>query len=197
MLKGLHDISLPLSPETVRWPGTIRPERSVDSDVNHGDQATVSAWTLGSHIGTHVDAPAHFIPDGEDIASVSLSPYLGPCVVLDLTEIAGRDIERADLESRNELDGHVRVLFKTSNSLTLLDLDRFETGYVALAVSGAELLVERGVILAGIDYHGIERFDSKQNPTPGAGASSRAGHLGIDVGRRRPWVTPAESPTFR
>jgi arylformamidase len=165
LLDGVHDISLLLSSETVRWPDTIRPERVVFTDVKRGDRATVSAWTLGSHIGTHVDAPTHFVADGKDIASVPLDPYLGLCMVLDLTEIAGRDIERADLEPRTELNGHVRVLFKTSNSRALLGLDRFETHYVALAASGAEFLVERGMILAGIDYHSIERFDSHDYPT--------------------------------
>jgi arylformamidase len=140
-------------------------ERSVFADVANGDAVTGSSWSLNSHVGTHVDAPTHFLPDGRDIASTSLDRYLGRCVVLDLTHVEGRDVERADLEGRPELDGHVRVLMKTSNCRRLWHLDEFATDYVALAASGAEYLVERGMVLAGIDYQGIERFDSTTNPT--------------------------------
>ncbi len=166
MFDGIHDISVLLGPGTVPWPG-MSPvaERSVFADVARGDSVTGSSWALNSHVGTHVDAPTHFLPDGKDIASTSLDRYLGRCVVLDLTHVEGRDVERADLEALPELDGHVRVLLKTSNCRRLWDLDAFDTSYVALAPSGAELLVERGVILAGIDYQGIERFGVDEAPT--------------------------------
>lgn len=166
MLDGIHDISVLLGPGTVPWPG-MSPvaERSVFADVARGDAVTGSSWNLNSHVGTHVDAPTHFLPDASDIAGTSLDRYFGRCVVLDLTDVEGRDVERSDLEARPELDGQVRVLLKTSNCRRLWHLDEFDTSYVALAASGAELLVERGVILAGIDYQGIERFDAGTNPT--------------------------------
>lgn len=166
MPRGIHDISVLLGPGTVPWPG-MSPvaERAVFADVARGDAVTGSSWSLNSHVGTHVDAQTHFLPDGHDMASTPLDACLGRCVVLDLTHVEGRDIERADLEGLPELEGHVRVLFKTSNCRRLWHLDEFDTSYVALAPSGAELLVERGVILAGIDYQGIEAFDVPAAPT--------------------------------
>jgi arylformamidase len=166
MTSGIHDISVRLGPGTVPWPG-MSPvaERSVFADVARGDAVTGSSWSLNSHVGTHVDAPTHFLPDGKDIASTPLDRYLGRCVVLDLTDVEGRDVERADLEGRPELDGHTRMLMKTSNCRRLWHLDTFDSDYVALAHSGAQWLVERGFRLAGIDYQGIERFDTTTNPT--------------------------------
>jgi arylformamidase len=182
MLNGIHDISLVLNQATVLWPNTNSPERSINSHVDRGDVATVSSWTVNSHLGTHVDAPSHFIAGGKDITSVSLERHFGRCVVLDLTHVVGRDIERTDLEHLPELDGHTRVLLKTSNSRDLLGLDQFETGYVALGESAAELLLERGVILVGIDYYSIERFETSSHPTHMALLAAECGILeGADL----------------
>jgi arylformamidase len=163
---AIHDISVLLGPETVPWPG-MSPvaSRSVFADVARGDEVTGSSWTLNSHAGTHVDAPLHLFPDGDDIAKTTLERFVGRCVVVDLPHVVGRDIDRDDLEQLDELEGHTRVLLKTSNSRRLWDLDEFDASYVALAASGAELLVERGVRLVGIDYQGIERFVSDGHPT--------------------------------
>lgn len=158
----IYDISVPLGPDTVAWPGT-KPvaEQIVLMDMRRGDYANGSAWSLNSHAGTHVDAPLHFVPDGADVSETSLETYLGSCLVLDFPDVVGRDLEQDDLDSFEELRRHTRVLLKTSNSRRLLTLDRFDTEYVALGASGAELLVSLGYRLVGIDYLGIERFDAE------------------------------------
>jgi arylformamidase len=58
------------------------------------------------------------------------------------------------------------VLFRTTNSRRdLWSKDAFERRYVSLAADGAQYLVELGYLLAGIDYQGIERYDSMEHPT--------------------------------
>ena len=44
--------------------------------------------TLATHIGTHVDAPDHFDPDGTTVENMPLERYMGPAVLLDLRELA-------------------------------------------------------------------------------------------------------------
>ena len=42
--------------------------------------------TLATHLGTHVDAPYHFHPDGTTVEDMPLERYMGPALLLDLRE---------------------------------------------------------------------------------------------------------------
>jgi kynurenine formamidase len=57
----------------------------------------MSEMTLSSHVGTHLDAPSHFIAGGESIDEVALERVIGPGVVLDVPGEANAQIEAADL----------------------------------------------------------------------------------------------------
>ncbi|KZT22526.1 putative cyclase [Neolentinus lepideus HHB14362 ss-1] len=48
------------------------------------DGINVSTLTLGSHTGTHIDAPYHFLPDGLRVDQVDLSLLVGPAVLVDV-----------------------------------------------------------------------------------------------------------------
>jgi len=98
-------------------------------------------------------------------ASTGWNHYLGRCLVVEVPDIAS-DITRADLERIPALRQYRRVLFRTANSRRdLWSKDVFDRDYVALAADGAEYLVSLGYLLAGIDYQGIERYDSVEHPT--------------------------------
>ena len=66
---------------------------------------------LGEHVGTHLDAPMHWItnPDGEDVASVPVRRLVGPAVVLDRTAEADADpdylLTVADVQAFEEEHG--------------------------------------------------------------------------------------------
>ncbi len=109
---------------------------------------------LSAHTGTHIDAPAHFLRDGKTIDQITLDRLMGPCKVLDLTQVA-EEITRERLEEHDIAENDI-VLFKTTNSATLAT-DKFTPHYVYLEVSGAEYLVEKKVKAVGTDYLGIER----------------------------------------
>jgi arylformamidase len=118
------------------------------------DGARESLVTLGSHTGTHVDSPAHFIQNGLSIEQMSLSSLIGPCQVIDMTACDGV-ITASDL-SHLALAAHARVLFKTKNSF--LDAHAsYNADFTYLAADAAAWLVNQGVVAVGIDYLGIER----------------------------------------
>jgi len=118
------------------------------------DQAREAIVTLGTHTGTHVDAPTHFIEDGETVDQVSLEKLIGRCRVLDLQNVQG-GITRKDLAQHTIIPGEI-ILLKTTNSL-LSDAQLFDPEFVYLAHSGAQYLVESKIKAVGIDYLGIER----------------------------------------
>jgi arylformamidase len=155
------DITAPVSPRSVMWPGDDPPYHEFTSHTDRGDPSTVSRWSLSAHTGTHVDARMHFIPGGWTIEPLELSRTVGPCRVVDLTHVEKR-IERADLEAAG-IAGHARVLLKTSSSnLGLLGRGEFEEGYVAISREAAEYLVEIGAETVGVDYLSVEPFEDKE-----------------------------------
>ncbi len=155
------DITAPVSPDSVVWPGHEPPSREFVSHTDRGDPSTVSRWELSAHTGTHADARMHFIPGGWTMDALDLSRCVGPCRVVDLTHLEGH-VSRAALEAAG-VAGAPRLLFKTRNSeLGLMNREGFEEGYAAISLEAAEYLVEIGVETVGVDYLSVEPFEDKE-----------------------------------
>lgn len=155
------DITAPVSPESVVWPGDGAPTHEFVSHTDRGDPSTVSRWDLSAHTGTHADARMHFIPGGWTMESLELSRCVGPCRVVDLTHVDGH-VSRADLEAA-QVAGMARLLFKTPNSdLALMAREGFSEEYTAISLEAAEYLVEIGAETVGVDYLSVEPFEDKE-----------------------------------
>jgi kynurenine formamidase len=85
----LVDLSVPVGPGTVVYPGDPAPELRVHSTVER-DGFNLLDVHLGSQSGTHVDAPYHFEDDALRIDEVPLERFLGPAVVVDATDVGPR-----------------------------------------------------------------------------------------------------------
>ncbi len=158
----IYDLSLPIADGGMVYPGNPPTRITAQQAIAAGNGANVSAVSLGSHTGTHVDAPRHFIDDGVPIDEVPLDRFIGPALLVDFPD----DVTAIGAEHlrAHELGGHTRVLLKTRNS-ALLARREFAPDYTYLAPDGAEYLVERGVQLVGIDYLSIEQFHSGHHRT--------------------------------
>lgn len=153
----IHDVSRPLRDGGVTFPGDPRIVFRAHSSIARGDPANVTALALGSHSGTHVDAPSHFLAGGGPVDRIPLERLIGPAAVLDLpAELASVG---ADDLAHQDLRGQRRVLLRTRNSATPPET-RFTPEYCALAPDGAEYLLDHGVELVGIDGLSIEGFGS-------------------------------------
>ncbi|MCI4373235.1 MAG: cyclase family protein [Thermoplasmata archaeon] len=147
------DISIPLRPAMAAFPGdppfTVEPVHS----LARGDAYHTSRISLGSHAGTHVDPPLHFLPDGAPTDRLDLEVLNGPCTVLDVDKNHPA-IQPTDLGTLPP--GAVRVLFRTANSERWVQREEFFSDYVALSLPAAEELLRRGVRLVGIDSLSVE-----------------------------------------
>jgi arylformamidase len=141
----IFDISVPIRPGMITYPGDpeVHVERVVS--IEHGDVANLTRLDFGVHTGTHVDAPVHFIDGGTAADALPLDVFLGPCEVVDAT--AANDEVGPEL-----VPSHVeRVLFKTRNS-ELCERDSFDEGFTRIGLAAGQRLVENGVRLVGVDY---------------------------------------------
>lgn len=165
MNEGFIDISLPIYPGMVTWPSDPAVEMERVSDIGLGKPANVSALHMGSHTGTHIDPPLHFIPGGRSIDQISPELLVGPATVVDLRHVV-RDIGAADLEAAGLPAGVERILLQTRNSELWREANpRFTEDYVALSPEGAQWIVEHRIKLVGIDYLSIERRGAPGHPT--------------------------------
>jgi arylformamidase len=155
-VERIVDISLGISEGLLTWPGdpAISVERT--SRISAGDPANVSLLQLGTHTGTHVDPPAHFIEGADPIDRVPLDVLVGEALVGDLT--AADAIGPAELEALSLPVGIERLLCKTRNSL-LWSRDHipFPEEYVAVTPEGARWIVDRGLRLIGVDFLSVEK----------------------------------------
>ena len=71
----VHDISVPNHPGMLHY--GRKPEKTMVESIADGDPGNVSRWLIGSHTGTHVDAPAHFVEGATTIEDVPLDDPRG------------------------------------------------------------------------------------------------------------------------
>jgi len=139
------------------YAGEPGPRLDYLKQIARGDSANVTALSLGSHTGTHVDAPHHFLDGRSTVEAMPADVLIGPAQVVELTE--QRPIAATDLRTAGISRGTTRVLLKTPNS-RFWDDDEFHTDFIGLIGDAARWLVERGLVLVGIDYLSIEQFRS-------------------------------------
>jgi arylformamidase len=159
------DVSLNVSPTMLTWPSDPGVEVLPHSRIAEGKSANVSDVHLGSHTGTHIDPPLHFIAEGTPIDLVSLDALIGSAVVADMRHVE-RDIGHAELDALDLPPKVERILFKTRNSeLWREESPAFPESYVALTADGADWMVENDIRLVGIDFLSIEHRGTPGHPT--------------------------------
>jgi arylformamidase len=106
---------------------------------------------LGTHIGTHADAPRHFIPNGPTIDETPLEILIGLATIADFTGC--KPLHEIDVpELREKLGDAVpsRLILRTGWSEYFGNL-KFYNEYPFLSENAAQWLVKNGVRLIAMD----------------------------------------------
>ena len=153
------DVTVSLAPGMPAYPGD--PPFEIEPVRRHGDAPfQLSRMSLATHSGTHVDAPAHFVPGGATVDELPLEILLGKARVVEV--VVRERVERADLEAL-DLRDDLRVLLKTRMS-GQLQRPGFQEDHVYLSQDAALYLAQAGIKLVGFDYLSIDRFGSTDFP---------------------------------
>lgn len=157
-MSQIIDISVGLHPEIPVWPGSEKFSLKRIMRLEDGDVANVSQFNTEIHVGTHVDAPWHFVADGKTVEHLSLDVLIGKTIVaeiLDTDSITAKDLEALDIPQDTQ-----RLLFHTRNSqLWEEKVTEFQKDFVALTADAAQWIVDRRISLIGVDYLSVQRFD--------------------------------------
>ena len=157
-MRKIHDISMTIKNGMLVYPGDPGVSLKRVKEIGHGSSANLSEYCMGSHTGTHIDPPFHFLPEGAKVDAMPLAPFIGPALVIEAPydEINREFLKKAALENVE------RLLFKTKNSGFSQD-PAFHEDFAHLTGDAAAFLVELGVRLVGIDYMSVEKYHSKDH----------------------------------
>lgn len=145
------DISVPIRNGMVHWPGDTAFASCLEKaiDDKNGSPCNLTRIHMSAHTGTHMDAPRHFITEGDTMETIPLDAVMGPCRVIEIknpTAITVDELEQHDLK-RGE-----RILLKTHNSKHSWQTDDFDEDFIYIAKDGARHITERGLMTIGVDY---------------------------------------------
>jgi len=155
---GWIDATATLDPKTTPiYQGDAPMKFDFLHDMRKGDAFTLSAYSLGAHSGTHIDAPMHFVRNGAAIDRVPLGPLIGRARVIDIPD--GVQAINATELNKHSWRGVPRILFRTRSALRgWMSSSTFHKDFAYIAPDAAKLLADGGVQLVGIDYISAEQF---------------------------------------
>jgi len=146
---GWLDVSVPIHTGMVHFPDNPSIEIDTITSVDRGDLCTVSRLTMGSHTGTHIDAPIHFLPGGTGAELVPMERLIGPARVIEIKD--PHAVKAEELRVHN-LGARERLLFKTSNSERCWKTSQFVPDFISIAEDAASYLAGLDTLAVGIDY---------------------------------------------
>ena len=142
-----YDVTHELSEEIPVYPGDIEPRFSQEDC----GQYLLTGLQMSTHSGTHIDAPSHYMKNEESVDRIPITALIGPCKVIDLTEVSG-EITEGDLKGR--IESASRILLKTGCNFH----GRFDPDYASVGISAARMISASEIIVVGIDSPSIEKF---------------------------------------
>lgn len=144
------------------WPGDDPVQLFRQQKIEDGANANVSFIGMSVHTGTHIDAPFHFLKAGYGVEQIPLELLIGTAQVIQVPEDA-KVIDSKTLEKVVIKPGINKVLFKTAASLQrVLLTQEFKTDFVGLAADAAQILVDKGINVIGIDYLSIAPYKNSR-----------------------------------
>ena len=153
----LYDITVPIENGMPVWPGDPPVRLEQVSSIAQGANANVSSLACGVHVGTHVDAPHHFLDGASTVEAMPLDVLLGKAYVADLRRadvVDAAALERARIPVRT-----ARLLLRTRNSDYWKRREQaFQTSFVGVDAGGAEWLVQHKIRLIAVDYLSVAPY---------------------------------------
>jgi arylformamidase len=123
--------------------------------MEKGAPNNIANINMGSHTGTHIDAPYHFIRDGATINRMPLNEMIGTARVIEISHPQYINLEEL---KENDIRQGERILFKTRNSLRNWSEQPFDEDFVSISKEAADFLAQKALKVIGIDYLSVGGF---------------------------------------
>lgn len=124
------------------YPGDPIPEKKEWFSLEKGDVCNLTEINIGSHTGTHLDAPRHFFDNGKSISQISLDKCIGKCQVIEWNGKLDERLWDTKIEKETK-----KIIFK---------------GNVDIQPDGAQKLVEADIELIGVEASTVGAPDKQK-----------------------------------
>jgi arylformamidase len=129
------------------YEGDPSPKKQIIKSIEGGDMYNLTAFSMCTHNGTHIDAPYHFIQNGATADKIPLENLVGYAFVAQCSgDINAQDAERIINKAYNiNNDAALRILIK---------------GQATVTADAAKTFVQRGVALIGTESQSVGPEDA-------------------------------------
>ena len=151
---SIVDLTYLIEPEMSLFPGVPKPVLTPAMTCEK-DGCKVSILETFSHVGTHVDAPGHMLPEGKNLDDLEVSNFCGKMIILDarsMTQIGKRDIEKLPLADIDFVVLYTGWQDKWGS-------EQYIHGYPLLTEEAAEFLAQADIKGVGMDTISIDAVD--------------------------------------
>jgi len=176
------DLTHPIDTDTIFWPTEAKAFELTEEHrgvTERGFFYAANRFCTPEHGGTHLDAPYHFSQGGESVADVPVDHLIGRAVVIDVSEMAAADpdytLKPEDVTAWEAAHGQVPrgaiVLLRTGwssrwpNKRAYLGDDTpgdaSHLHFPSYGAEAAQLLVDRGASVLGVDTASVDHGPSK------------------------------------
>jgi arylformamidase len=154
----IWDITLPLRDGMPVYPGDPEVAVAAHCSLAQGQGCNVLALRLGTHSGTHVDAPRHFLAAGQTVDRLPWAALLGPAR---LAQAPAGESVGADFIRSLRLQPGSRLLLRTRPAGERPPAE-FPAAWPALTGEAADELARAGVLLLGLDTPSVDAFHAPE-----------------------------------
>jgi kynurenine formamidase len=179
------DLTHAIDAQTIFWPTEKKAFELITEHkglTERGFFYAANRFCSPEHGGTHIDAPYHFAREGERVSQIPIEHLVGPAIVIDVAEKAAADpdytLKRDDVAAWEARHGQVPkgaiVLLRTGWSSRWPDKraylgddtpgDASNLHFPSYGAEAAQLLIERGVAVLGVDTASIDYGPTKDFP---------------------------------
>lgn len=160
-IKRVLDISAPIKSAPI-YPGDRACLQEWMASLDEGDGYSLSALSLGSHAGTHLDFPCHLLKGGRNQQSYPLNSFIIPAEVI---SVPGEGPARSSCLKDCKFSRGQALLFRTANSdKGLMQRTEFTEDYISISAELALACAALGIGLVGIDYISVDRYADDDLP---------------------------------
>lgn len=153
------DLSLPINGD---MPG-VQVTTAKRLEVDGWNATTLSLY---SHCGTHMDAPFHFLSDGQTLDQQDLSVCVGPAIVINLAPASPCQLITVDDlgDLANSINPGSRLLFRT-DWYKRFGTPAYRDQLPRISLELAEWLVEHKVAMIGVEPPSVADVNNMQELT--------------------------------
>jgi arylformamidase len=156
---SFHDLTHLIHEDMHVYPGELQPEFNPYFTLGK-DKVNVTRLTIGSHTGTHIDAPKHFISNAEGIDKVPLDKFVGEAIILDMSRKSiGQGITDIDLNIHKEMvKVNDIILLYSGTSKSWNKDEKISKNFTYLEPLAAKWIVDHKIKCVGIDSYSMEKY---------------------------------------